>query len=66
MDLKDTDIILQTFGDGSKVTFVCNVGYRTEGGSGVITCSAGSWSTLTLKCASEYLHFKLSILQLEK
>lgn len=53
MDLKDTDITLQTFEDGIKVSFVCNVGYTTAGGSGVITCSAGSWSALTLKCTSE-------------
>lgn len=66
MDLSEGDITLQTFWDGIKVTFVCNVGYTTAGGSAVITCSAGSWSPLTLKCKSEYLHFKLLILLLEK
>ena len=54
MKLKDKDILTETFQDGSKVTFVCTVGYVTAGGSGVITCTAGSWSPVKLKCESEY------------
>uniref|UniRef100_UPI0037E811C0 membrane cofactor protein-like isoform X2 n=1 Tax=Semicossyphus pulcher TaxID=241346 RepID=UPI0037E811C0 len=38
------------FQHGTSVTFNCNDGYRPAGGSAVITCTAGSWSTLTLKC----------------
>ncbi|CAG03879.1 unnamed protein product [Tetraodon nigroviridis] len=50
MVLKDSDILLSTFPSGSQATFVCSVGYTPEGGSGVVTCNAGSWSAATLKC----------------
>ncbi|CAN9515664.1 unnamed protein product [Ophioblennius macclurei] len=49
MDLKDNDINLQSFPDGIKVTFACNIGYRPTG-SASITCTAGSWSVLRLTC----------------
>lgn len=54
MDLKGTDILLGVFPDGTKVTFACNVGYTSAGGSPVITCSGGVWSSVVLKCQSEY------------
>ncbi|XP_028437747.1 sushi, von Willebrand factor type A, EGF and pentraxin domain-containing protein 1-like [Perca flavescens] len=50
MSLKGEDILLQTFPEGKKVTFACNVGYVTAGGSSSITCIAGNWTTLKLKC----------------
>lgn len=54
MNLKDDDILLQAFPDGIKVTFVCDIGYISAGGSGVITCKAGEWSPIMLKCESKY------------
>ncbi|XP_042264113.1 zona pellucida sperm-binding protein 3 receptor-like isoform X3 [Thunnus maccoyii] len=45
-----TDISSQTYSPGSKVTFECQVGYRTAGGSKTITCTDGNWSPLNLKC----------------
>lgn len=53
MVLKDSDILLNTFPSGSKATFVCTVGYTPGGGSGVVTCNAGTWSSPTLKCQSK-------------
>ncbi|KAF1390072.1 hypothetical protein PFLUV_G00054320 [Perca fluviatilis] len=50
MGLKGEDILLQTFPDGKQVTFACNVGYVTAGGSASITCTAGTWTPLKLKC----------------
>ncbi|XP_060913938.1 membrane cofactor protein-like [Labrus mixtus] len=50
MTLKDKDIVLQEFPDGTKVTFTCGVGYQSAGGSGASTCSAGNWSPVTLQC----------------
>uniref|UniRef100_A0A674N270 Sushi domain-containing protein n=1 Tax=Takifugu rubripes TaxID=31033 RepID=A0A674N270_TAKRU len=50
MDLKDSDILLTTFPDGSRATFVCSLGHTTAGGSGVVTCTAGTWSQVTLHC----------------
>ncbi|XP_037627335.1 membrane cofactor protein-like isoform X5 [Sebastes umbrosus] len=40
---------LPTYPDGTRVTFACNVGY-VQAGSTAITCTAGSWSTLRLRC----------------
>ncbi|XP_044206689.1 membrane cofactor protein-like isoform X7 [Thunnus albacares] len=58
-----TDINSQTYQPGSKVTFECEIGYVTAGGSKTITCTDGSWSPLNLKCerkncgsAGEVLH----------
>ncbi|XP_047435607.1 sushi, von Willebrand factor type A, EGF and pentraxin domain-containing protein 1-like isoform X2 [Mugil cephalus] len=48
--LSDANILLQTFPDGTQVSFVCEVGYLRAGGSPQITCTAGVWSTLMLKC----------------
>ncbi|XP_008291581.1 complement receptor type 2-like isoform X2 [Stegastes partitus] len=50
MDLRDKDIVSSTFPDGSKASFKCNVGYRPEGGSATITCTAGRWSPVLLRC----------------
>ncbi|XP_068589035.1 complement component receptor 1-like protein isoform X2 [Cebidichthys violaceus] len=50
MGLKGADILLQTFPNGAKVSFACNVGYRSAGGSPSITCTDGSWSPVRLKC----------------
>ncbi|XP_078111844.1 C4b-binding protein alpha chain-like isoform X4 [Sander vitreus] len=50
MRLKGEDILLQTFPEGLKVTFACNIGYVTAGGSPSITCTAGKWTTLKLTC----------------
>jgi len=54
MDLKGDDILLQTFPDGIKVTFACDVGYESVGGSASITCTAGAWSPVRMTCESEY------------
>lgn len=54
MDLSPDDILKNTFPDGTKVKFVCDIGYRRAGGTGTITCTAGTWSPLTLTCQSEY------------
>ncbi|XP_067449207.1 membrane cofactor protein-like isoform X3 [Thunnus thynnus] len=45
-----SDISSQTYPPGSIVTFECQVGYRTAGGSKTITCTDGNWSPLNLKC----------------
>ncbi|XP_041801187.1 complement receptor type 1-like isoform X2 [Chelmon rostratus] len=50
MNLKDKDLLLQEFPDGTQVTFACDVGHVSAGGSAVITCTAGSWSAVRLKC----------------
>merc|ERR1712002_831809 len=50
MDLKGNDILLQSFPHGTRVTFVCDVGYVSAGGSPSITCTNGSWSPVRLKC----------------
>ncbi|KAM6928883.1 C4b-binding protein alpha chain-like isoform 4-T4 [Lycodopsis pacificus] len=50
MGLKDGDILLQTFPHGIKVSFACDTGYITKGGSSSITCTDGSWSRVNLKC----------------
>ncbi|XP_067382705.1 complement component receptor 1-like protein isoform X2 [Channa argus] len=54
MNLKDTYILLKTFPDGTKVYLTCEVGYAPAGGSTVITCSAGSWSRVTLRCERKH------------
>ncbi|KAK1898168.1 Membrane cofactor protein, partial [Dissostichus eleginoides] len=50
MGLKGDDILLETFPDGKKVTFACDVGYESVGGSASIICTAGNWSSLRMKC----------------
>ncbi|XP_014910548.1 membrane cofactor protein-like isoform X3 [Poecilia latipinna] len=50
MNLRDDYITQQTFPDGSKVSFVCDHGYTSAGGSASITCTAGTWSTVRLRC----------------
>lgn len=56
MNLKGSDILQNTFPDGTTVSFACDVGYQAAGGSPLITCNAGSWSPVRLKCQSEYQH----------
>ncbi|XP_049921035.1 regulator of complement activation group 2 gene 1 isoform X5 [Epinephelus moara] len=50
MNLKDEYILLDTFPDGTKVSFACAVGHVSAGGSASIICTAGSWSPVRLKC----------------
>ncbi|XP_045912458.1 C4b-binding protein alpha chain-like isoform X3 [Micropterus dolomieu] len=50
MDLKGSDNLLQTFPNGTKVSFACDPGYVSAGGSAVITCNAGTWTPVRLKC----------------
>lgn len=54
MDLKGSDSLLQTFPDGTQVSFACDPGYMSAGGSAVITCNAGTWTPVRLKCESKY------------
>lgn len=51
MDLID---IYESFPHGSSVKFKCNTGYHAAGGSSSITCTAGSWSRVTLRCERKY------------
>ncbi|XP_070824068.1 C4b-binding protein alpha chain-like isoform X2 [Chaetodon trifascialis] len=50
MNLKDSDLLLETFPNGTKVSFACDVGFASAGGSPVITCTNGTWSPVKLKC----------------
>lgn len=50
MSLKDDFITLTEFPDGITVSFACNFGYETAGGSPKITCANGVWSPLSLRC----------------
>ncbi|KAM3618889.1 uncharacterized protein V6R79_026427 [Siganus canaliculatus] len=50
MGLKDTDILLQAFPNGLKVSLTCDVGYVSAGGSTSIICTDGTWSLVRLKC----------------
>ncbi|XP_047225773.1 membrane cofactor protein-like isoform X2 [Girardinichthys multiradiatus] len=50
MSLKDDFIIQDTFVNGAVVSFACNPGYTSAGGSSKITCSAGVWSPVQLRC----------------
>uniref|UniRef100_A0A667YSI6 Sushi domain-containing protein n=1 Tax=Myripristis murdjan TaxID=586833 RepID=A0A667YSI6_9TELE len=56
MHLSENDIFTTHFENGSEVTFVCDVGYASAGGARKITCTAGTWSQVSLKCESKYLH----------
>ena len=57
MSLTDEDIQKEHIPSGSFVTFVCEMGYRSAGGSGKTTCVAGTWTPSTLRCESEYYLF---------
>ena len=57
MSLTDEDIQKEHIPSGSFVTFVCENGYRSTGGSGKTTCVAGTWTSSTLSCESEYYLF---------
>ncbi|XP_029013145.1 complement receptor type 1-like isoform X3 [Betta splendens] len=50
MSLRDQFINQESFSSGTTVFFSCNVGYQAAGGSLSITCTAGTWSTVRLKC----------------
>lgn len=50
MQLKDDYITQETFPDGTTVSFRCDPGYTPAGGSARITCNAGEWSAVQLKC----------------
>ncbi|XP_030588762.1 complement receptor type 1-like isoform X3 [Archocentrus centrarchus] len=50
MDLKGNNILLEEFPEGTKVTFACNPGYVSKGGSPSITCTTGNWSSLGMSC----------------
>ncbi|XP_029361537.1 sushi, von Willebrand factor type A, EGF and pentraxin domain-containing protein 1-like isoform X6 [Echeneis naucrates] len=53
MQLKGDDILKDSFPDGSTATFECATGYRSDGGSGTVTCTAGQWSLLELSCTKK-------------
>ncbi|KAJ8016902.1 hypothetical protein DPEC_G00012170 [Dallia pectoralis] len=48
--LSDAFINQQTFPDGGRVSFVCSTGYASAGGSKSITCTAGVWTKVIMKC----------------
>ncbi|XP_026223303.1 sushi, von Willebrand factor type A, EGF and pentraxin domain-containing protein 1-like isoform X2 [Anabas testudineus] len=50
MNVKGNKMLLEKFPDGTKASFACDVGYTSAAGSPVVTCAAGSWSPVTLKC----------------
>ncbi|XP_059189043.1 complement receptor type 2-like [Centropristis striata] len=50
MSLKGNDTLLQTFPNGTRVSFACDDGYVNAGGSASITCTNGSWSPVMVKC----------------
>ncbi|KAM4570642.1 C4b-binding protein alpha chain-like [Fundulus diaphanus] len=50
MDLKPAYILNTTFEDGATVAFSCSPGYTPAGGSTRITCTAGQWSAVLLRC----------------
>ncbi|XP_030277627.1 C4b-binding protein alpha chain-like isoform X8 [Sparus aurata] len=50
MHLKDEHTLKETFADGDQAAFECDTGYTSTGGSSSITCTAGSWSAVMLKC----------------
>ncbi|XP_056129721.1 C4b-binding protein alpha chain-like isoform X3 [Lampris incognitus] len=39
-----------TYDDKETITLVCDVGYTNQGGSPTITCQAGAWSPVNLRC----------------
>ncbi|KAK6308311.1 hypothetical protein J4Q44_G00215820 [Coregonus suidteri] len=50
MVLSNDFILQETFVDGATVTFDCAIGYVRAGGSRTVTCTAGVWSEVKLKC----------------
>ncbi|XP_034028992.1 membrane cofactor protein-like isoform X9 [Thalassophryne amazonica] len=50
MVLKGDAILSNSFPDGTAVSFQCETGYMSVGGSASITCTAGTWSPIRLKC----------------
>lgn len=55
MVLSDAFITQETFVDGANVTFQCAIGYASTGWSPPVTCTAGVWSEVKLKCESNRL-----------
>jgi hypothetical protein len=55
MVLSDAFITQETFVDGAKVTFQCAIGYASTGRSPPVTCTAGVWSEVKLKCERNIL-----------
>ncbi|XP_068996269.1 membrane cofactor protein-like isoform X2 [Embiotoca jacksoni] len=53
MQLKDNDILDEIFLPGRLVTFACDVGYTSAGGSPSIACSAGEWTEVQLVCEAK-------------
>ncbi|KAL1020682.1 hypothetical protein UPYG_G00003290 [Umbra pygmaea] len=57
MVLSDAYIGQDTFPDGQQVSFKCSVGYTRARGSTRITCNAGRWSQLNMKCQPKICGF---------
>lgn len=55
MVLSDAFITQETFVDGANVTFKCAIGYASTGRSPPVTCTAGVWSEVKLKCESNII-----------
>ncbi|XP_069566954.1 membrane cofactor protein-like [Brachyistius frenatus] len=53
MQLKDNDILDEIFLPGRRVTFACDVGYTSAGGSPSSICSAGEWTDVQLVCEAK-------------
>lgn len=62
MFVKGDDILKESFPDGARVRFACDIGYTPATGSPFVTCKAGNWSRLTLRCQSEYQPFRFCII----
>ncbi|XP_029358122.1 complement decay-accelerating factor isoform X2 [Echeneis naucrates] len=67
--LTNEALLLNTFPEGVVVLFECANGYEKESGSGVTTCTGGSWTELDLICKKidcglptpqEHMSFNLS------
>ncbi|XP_041655850.1 sushi, von Willebrand factor type A, EGF and pentraxin domain-containing protein 1-like isoform X3 [Cheilinus undulatus] len=50
MVLRDKDIVLEEFPEGTRVGFTCEIGYEIIRGSIFSTCTAGKWSDVSLEC----------------
>ncbi|MFT7814140.1 membrane cofactor protein-like isoform X1 [Arapaima gigas] len=48
--LSTEDLLKNSFSEGSTARYQCTVGYTTKSGSGVINCTNGVWSVLSLTC----------------
>ncbi|XP_035244640.1 complement decay-accelerating factor transmembrane isoform-like isoform X2 [Anguilla anguilla] len=50
LELTEESAALDTFDEGSSVTFKCGAGYTKVSGDGTILCRNGSWTVVTLQC----------------